>query len=196
VEFCENTYLDSLTEYELWKAIYSSINDKNIFELAWTIDRQNAFLDFFVPVTFVSNHDVSRLASIITDKRHIEHAIVTLFTLPGVPVIYAGDEFGAIGVKIEDYHGDDSIRPQFPLNSPHSVSQDLYKLYVSLIAFRRENPWIQSANVTILHKTNEVIVYKTQGLKNSLTVCLNLSDEPFEFSSITTAPHNYSLSIT
>ncbi|MDR1034207.1 MAG: alpha-amylase [Bifidobacteriaceae bacterium] len=198
VEFCENTYLDSLTQYELWKAVYSSINDKNFFELAWTIERQNAFLDYFIPQTFISNHDVSRLNTVITEKQHLKHAIVALFTLPGIPSVYAGDEFGATGEKIEDYHGDDCIRPQFPLSPPDDSSlktAQLYEFYVSLIAFRTQNPWIQSAETKVLHKSNEIIVYETRNLQNSLTVCLNLSDETVNLHGITAEPHGYSLTL-
>ena len=41
--------LDSVTQYELWKAIWSSLNDHNLHELDWTLGRNNEFLDQFVP---------------------------------------------------------------------------------------------------------------------------------------------------
>ncbi len=55
--------LDSVTQYELWKAIWSSLNDGNFFELSYALGRHNALLDTFVPQTFVGNHDVTRIAT-------------------------------------------------------------------------------------------------------------------------------------
>ena len=56
----ERSSMDSLTQYELWKAIWSCLLDENFFELDWCLNRHNAFLDAFVPLTFVGNHDVTR----------------------------------------------------------------------------------------------------------------------------------------
>ncbi len=74
---------DSVTQYELWKAIWSSLNDGNFHELDWALQRHNDFLDTFVPLTFVGNHDVTRIASRLDDSRHLEHALVLLLTTGG-----------------------------------------------------------------------------------------------------------------
>src|SRR4051812_42080648 len=84
---------DSVTQYELWKAIWSSLNDSNFHELDWAMVRHNEFLDVFVPMTFIGNHDVTRIASRLQDRRHLEHALVLLLTTGGTPSVYAGDEF-------------------------------------------------------------------------------------------------------
>ncbi|HMS38029.1 MAG TPA: alpha-amylase family glycosyl hydrolase, partial [Arachnia sp.] len=60
--FVASSTADSVTQYELWKAIWSSLKDRNFFELDWTLTRHNALLDAFVPNTFVGNHDVTRIA--------------------------------------------------------------------------------------------------------------------------------------
>ena len=85
--------LDAVTQYELWKAIWSALNDGNFFELAWAIERHVGWLDSFVPQTFVGNHDVTRIASRLDDPRHVAHAVVLLCTLAGTPSIYYGDEY-------------------------------------------------------------------------------------------------------
>ena len=54
---------DSATQYELWKATWSSLNDGNFFELDWALQRHNEFLAGFAPLTFIGNHDVTRIAS-------------------------------------------------------------------------------------------------------------------------------------
>ena len=58
---------DSVTQYELWKAIWSSLNDGNFHELDHALRRHDEFLDTFVPMTFVGNHDVTRIASQLDD---------------------------------------------------------------------------------------------------------------------------------
>src|SRR4051794_1006846 len=82
--------LDSVTEYELWKSIWGSLNDRNFFELSWTLGRHDGLVDSFVPLTFVGNHDVTRLPSKLDDVRHLPHALAVLFTVSGTPSIYAG----------------------------------------------------------------------------------------------------------
>ena len=106
--------VDAVTQYELWKAIWSALNDRNFFELAWALDRHNAFLDAFVPQTFVGNHDVTRLASRLVDPRTIDHALAVLFACGGTPSIYAGDEQAFRGIKENRLGGDDAVRPAFP----------------------------------------------------------------------------------
>ena len=102
---------DSATQYELWKATWSSLNDGNFFELDWGLQRHNEFLASFAPLTFIGNHDVTRIASRLENSSHLAPALVILLTVGGVPSVYAGDEFGFRGVKEERYGGDDAVRP-------------------------------------------------------------------------------------
>jgi glycosidase len=114
---------DSITQYELWKAIWSSLRDGNLFELAHALGRHQDFLASdggAHPLTFVGNHDTTRIASQLADGRDLAAAIALLALLPGIPAVYAGDEFGATGVKEERAGGDDAIRPWFP-GSPEEV---------------------------------------------------------------------------
>nr|MDT0663981.1 alpha-amylase family glycosyl hydrolase [Micromonospora sp. DSM 115978] len=90
--FVRDGGLDAVTQYELWKAIWSSLNDRNFFELAWTLERHDAVTAVFAPATFVGNHDVTRLASRLTDVALLDHAGVVLCTVGGVPSVYYGDE--------------------------------------------------------------------------------------------------------
>nr|BFE80639.1 hypothetical protein GCM10020093_032400 [Planobispora longispora] len=106
--------LDSVTQYELWKAIWSSLNDGNFYELAWALERHNGFLKTFAPLTFTGNHDVTRLASRLADARHLGHALAVLFTVGGVPSVYSGDEQGFHGVKEERAAGTTRSARRFP----------------------------------------------------------------------------------
>jgi cyclomaltodextrinase len=132
---------NSITQYELWKAIWSGLNDSNFHELDWALVRHNEFLDDFVPMTFVGNHDVTRIASQLDNTRHLEHALVILLTTGGTPSVYAGDESGYRGVKEERFGGDDAVRPEFtaPLIGVDEHGHDVYRLHQYLIGLRRRH---------------------------------------------------------
>ena len=76
---------DSVTQYELWKAMWSSLNDVNFHELDHALTRHDQFLETFVPLTFVGNHDVTRIASQLSDERHVGHALAVMLTIGGTP---------------------------------------------------------------------------------------------------------------
>ncbi|MEO8851394.1 MAG: alpha-amylase family glycosyl hydrolase, partial [Allobranchiibius sp.] len=113
-EIVADSGMDAVTQYELWKAVWSSLKDVNFYELAAALDRHNTFIEAFAPLTFVGNHDVTRIADQIGDDRHVAHAAVVLFTVGGTPSIYYGDEHAFRGVKEERVGGDDAVRPALP----------------------------------------------------------------------------------
>jgi cyclomaltodextrinase / maltogenic alpha-amylase / neopullulanase len=169
---------DSVTQYELWKATWSSLNDGNFHELDHALRRHDEFLDAFVPMTFVGNHDVTRIASQLDEPRHVEHALVLLLTTGGVPSIYAGDEWGYQGVKEERFGGDDAVRPEFPSRPEESehLGHDVFRLHQHLIGLRRRNPWLHTAQTTSLRLTNKHYVYRSSSDEGSLVVALNLDE--------------------
>jgi len=173
-----DTGLDSLTQYELWKAIWSSFNDGNLFELAWALKRHLAMLEVFTPLTFIGNHDVTRIASRLDDERHLGLALALLFTLPGTPSVYYGDEQGFRGVKEDRSGGDDAVRPAFPA-TPQDLAPygwPVYRLHQLLIGFRRRHAWLESATVTVLKLAGRTLVYECRSGDRRAAVALNLAD--------------------
>ncbi len=171
---------DSVTQYELWKAVWSSLNDANFHELDHALQRHTEFLVTFVPLTFVGNHDVTRIASQITDRRHLEHALVLLFTIGGVPSVYAGDELGYRGVKEDRRGGDDAVRPEFAF--PPTEDTDIFRLHKYLIGLRRRHPWLHRAMTSAVELTNTQYVYETRNGDDVLVVALNVDDAPLTVS--------------
>jgi cyclomaltodextrinase len=171
-----------VTQYELWKAIWSSIKDLNFFELAWALERHNALLDTFIPLTFVGNHDVTRLASQIDDDRHLPHALVILLTVAGTPSIYEGDEQAFRGIKEERAGGDDAIRPAFP-DTPAGLAPygwPIYRLHQDLIGLRRRHSWLHAARTRKLHLRNQELTYESVCDERRLLVALNLAETSSE----------------
>lgn len=176
----EAATFDSATQYELWKAIWSGLNDGNFFELDWALQRHNAFLTRFAPLTFVGNHDVTRIASKLERPEHVAQALVIQLTVGGVPSVYAGDELGFRGVKEERYGGDDAVRPEFGSPPPEldAFGADVWALHQFLIGLRRRHPWLHSASTTALRLDNRHYVYETRSGDDALLVALNIDEEP------------------
>ncbi|HEY3507199.1 MAG TPA: alpha-amylase family glycosyl hydrolase [Actinocatenispora sp.] len=175
-QIVRDTGMDAVTQYELWKAIWSALNDRNLFELAWALDRHNGWLETFAPLTFVGNHDVTRIASRLTDDRHLPHALAVLATIGGTPSVYAGDEQAFRGVKEERAGGDDAVRPAFPARPDELAPYGwpTYRLHQELLGLRRRHPWLHRARTEVIHLANEQMVYRT----GDLAVALNLADAP------------------
>ena len=102
--------LHSVTNYMLHKALYSGHNDHNYFEVAHTITYVGGMVGKNLNLyTFVDNHDVERIYTKLKNKAHFVPVHVMLYTLPGIPALYYGSEFGIEGRK--ERHSDDSLRP-------------------------------------------------------------------------------------
>jgi cyclomaltodextrinase / maltogenic alpha-amylase / neopullulanase len=174
--------MDAVTQYELWKAIWSSLNDGNFFELAWALDRHNEFLDTFAPYTFVGNHDVTRLASQLVTEAHLPLALAILLSVGGTPAIYAGDEQAFRGVKEDRPGGDDAVRPEFPATpaalAPHGWPT--YRLHQDLIGLRRRHPWLHEARTSRLHLASTAFAYIAHNGPHQLITALNAGDAPAE----------------
>ncbi|MGW7609451.1 alpha-amylase family glycosyl hydrolase [Streptomyces sp. NPDC054766] len=174
--------LDTVTQYELWKAVWSSLNDSNPHELAWALKRHNSMIDTFAPQTFVGNHDVTRVASRLGEPRHLAHALTVLFTVGGTPSIYAGDERAWEGVKEDRAGGDDAIRPAFPV-SPSDLGPDglaVQRLHQTLVGMRRRHPWLVRAQTRIHSLDNTVLSYTLAApdAGATLAVALNFGPAP------------------
>lgn len=109
--------LHSVTNYHLHKALYSGHNDHNYFEIAHTVKRLYGMggnrPDGLKLYNFVDNHDVERIYTKLSQKAHFTPVHVLLYTLPGIPSVYYGSEFGIEGKK--ERYSDDSLRPALSL---------------------------------------------------------------------------------
>lgn len=165
---------DTLTQYELWKAIWSSLTDVNGWELAHALERHAEFSRAFVPNTFLGNHDVTRFATRVPAAANL--APYLLVTLPGAPSVYYGDEFGYVGEKADALGGDDDVRPLLP-DGPGDMAfgGDVLRHYQAAIALRRRQPWLVRAQVEVLEKQNELLRYRAFDDAHSIEVALDLA---------------------
>lgn len=173
--------MDTVTQYELWQGIWHGIADDNLFELQHAIGRNNDLLAGFVPYTFVGNHDVTRIASAV-GRDLVPHALAVLFTVAGTPAVYAGDEYGATGIKEARLGGDDAVRPEMPeAPTPRDeldpVAERMLSLTQRLIAIRRRHPWLTRAHTDTVHIANGTIVLRTATSAEAVVTALNITDE-------------------
>lgn len=173
--------VDSVTQYELWKAIWSGLHDRNLFELEWALRRHNGFMSSFTPNTFVGNHDVTRIASILGQDGAVT-ALAILMTVGGVPSIYSGDEQGFLGTKEQRLGGDDAIRPAFP-DSPALLApwgQEIHRAHQDLIGLRRRHPWLTTATTETMGLENTRYVYRAHSADGAsfLEVIIDLDRTP------------------
>lgn len=180
LDIVERSGMDSVTQYELWKAIWSSLADTNFYELDWCLARHNELLATMTPMTFVGNHDVTRLASRIGDEA-MRLALSVLLTVGGIPSVYYGDERAFRGVKTEELGGDDAVRPAFP-DRPEGLSPlgaPMMRLHQELIALRRRHPWLVTARTEVRHLDNRSYGYEAVGPDGQrLAVDLHLDPRP------------------
>lgn len=108
--------LHSVTNYTLHKGLYSGHNDHNYFEIAHTVRRLNDMIHSNIKLyNFVDNHDVERIITKLSNKAHYMPVHILLYTLPGIPSVYYGSEFGVEGRK--ERHSDESLRPYIDLEA-------------------------------------------------------------------------------
>lgn len=122
--------LDSVTNYECYKGLYSSFNDMNMFEIAYSINRQFGSESWCIYrgkhlYCFLDNHDVSRIATILKNKEHLKPAYALLFTMPGIPSVYYGSEYGWEADKKD---GDDGLRVTYTEQENTELTDFISKL--------------------------------------------------------------------
>ena len=174
--------LHSVTNYALHKALYSGHNDHNYFEIAHTVKylQNMGNLDLY---NFVDNHDVERIYTKLSNKAHFAPVHVLLYTLPGIPSIYYGSEFGIEGRK--ERSSDDSLRPALDYDKYADAinTNPCTALIAALGKVRQNTPALSYGSYTELQLTNRQFAFARDldGVRVIVTVnnddndaCMNL----------------------
>ncbi|MDR0468685.1 MAG: alpha-amylase [Peptococcaceae bacterium] len=126
--------LDSVTNYILYKSLFSSHNNQNLFELAHCLQQSRP--SYGLPLyNFLDNHDQPRIASNVFDSDHLRTLYALLYTVPGMPSIYYGSEWGIRGVK--ENGSDQPLRPYIDIANPPADDRGLVGYISSLATLRR-----------------------------------------------------------
>jgi len=173
--------LDSVTNYECYKGLYSSLAESNYFEIAYALNRQfgeNGLYRDLSLYNFADNHDVNRVASNLKKPAHLYPLYCLLFTMPGVPSIYYGSEWGIPGEKRNG--NDRPLRPALELPSvkQNSAHPDLAEIIAHLAHLRRENSALQRGTYQQLYVSHEQLAFGRTSPGQKMIVVLNSSDLP------------------
>lgn len=174
--------LHSCTNYECYKGIYSSFNSMNMFEIAHSLNRQYGPEQWCIYrgkhlMSFVDNHDVTRIASILTNKNHLPLTYGLLLGMPGVPCIYYGSEWGEEGVKAPN--NDYALRPCFEEPKPNELTEQIKQM----IHVRTESNALCHGSYRNVVLTNHQLIFERKTDDERILVAINASDAPFTASS-------------
>lgn len=175
--WANNELLDSVTNYECYKGIYSSHNDHNYFEIAHSLNRQfgnGGIYRNIYTYNFVDNHDVNRIASDLKDKNHLANVYTLMYTMPGVPSIYYGSEYGIAGKRTQ--HSDYELRPCLDLNNVENANYNLLNHIIKLGKVRLALDALKYGNFDNVNIMNEKLVYKRFTDNQTVFVAFNLTN--------------------
>ncbi len=172
--------MDSVTNYECYKGIYSSHNDKNYFEIAHSLQRQFANGGIYQNLclyNFLDNHDVNRIGSTLRNPAHLKNVYTLMFTMPGVPSIYYGSEWAIEGMRTRE--SDQMLRPCLDLNTPLAKTHSLVPHIGMLSALRKSFPALCTGKYENVMIRNEQLVFKRFTNDQTIVVALNISDSEY-----------------
>ena len=169
--------LYSATNYMSYKGLYSSFNSMNMFEICHSIK------NYFGPeqwcqykgmhlLNFVDNHDVSRIATILNNKKHIPLAYAIMFGMPGIPCVYYGSEWGTEADKAD---GDAALRVSFD----EPTDNELSELITKLAQIHRESKALCYGDVSVPVLTNKQCIIQRAVDGERVLIAVNAEDQPF-----------------
>ena len=168
----------SVTNYECYKGLWSSFNSMNLFEIGHSLARQ------FGPepwtlykgahlLSFLDNHDVTRIASQLTNKEHLAPAYALMFGMPGVPAVYYGSEWGLEGKK--ESWGDAPLRPALEKPEWNQLTDWISKLAKA----KRESQALCYGSYRNVVLTNRQIIFERAVDGERVLVAINADDQPY-----------------
>ena len=169
--------LHSATNYECYKGLYSSFNSMNMFEINhsllrqfgpenWTLYRGKHML------SFVDNHDVTRVASILTNEKHLPLIYALCFGMPGIPCVYYGSEWGAKANKSE---GDPALRACFDAPVFNELSEWISKLAEA----KKNSKALNYGDFRSVVLTNKQCIFERKTDGERVLVAINAEDQPY-----------------
>lgn len=173
--------LDSVTNYECYKGLYSSLNDRNYFEIAYALKRQFAQGGIYAGLplyNFADNHDVNRVASSLREPGHLYPLYGLLFTMPGAPSIYYGSEWGLKGQRSPN--NDRELRPALSLEkfAVDPFANELKSWIRRLAQVRRQSPALRRGAYQELHVSHEQFAFLRSAPEQQVVVAINASGAP------------------
>lgn len=176
-QWMNDSMCHSVTNYECYKGLYSSFNSMNMFEICHSLARQFGPEQWTLYkgkhlLSFVDNHDVTRVASILSNEKHLPLIYALSFGMPGIPCIYYGSEWGAKANKSE---GDPALRACFDKPEFNELSEFIAKL----AAAKKGSKALNYGNFRNVVLTNHQCIFERACDGERVLVAINASDQPY-----------------
>lgn len=176
-QLVNDSMLHSATNYECYKGLHSSFNSMNMFEIIHSLLRQFGPENWTLYkgkhlLSFVDNHDVSRIASILQNQSHLPLIYALCFGMPGIPCVYYGSEWGVEGDK---KNGDPSLRPSFEKPEWNELTD-----WVSKLASAKKNSHaLNYGDFRSVVLTNKQCIFERKTSQERVLVAINADSEPY-----------------
>ena len=170
-----DSMLHSCTNYQCYKGLYSSFNSMNMFEIVHSIQRMFGSEQWCMCrgmhlLNFVDNHDVTRVASVLENEKHLPLIYGLMFGIPGIPCIYYGSEFGVKGKKNE---GDPALRPC--IEKPEKT--ELTEFIAKLAEIFKEHDALTNGAFKSIVLNNKHCIFERKSDKERILVAINADSE-------------------
>ena len=175
-QFVNDDMLHSCTNYQCYKGLYSSFNSMNMFEIIHSVQRLFGSEQWCICrgkhlLNFADNHDVTRIASILTNEKHLKLIYGMMFGMPGFPCIYYGSEFGE---KAEKHQGDSALRPCIDVPKETGLTEFIAKL---ANAFKGSDA-LQNGSFQSVVLQNKHCIFERKSETERVLVAVNADAEP------------------
>ena len=173
--------LHSVTNYECSKGLYSSHNDGNMHEIAHSLNRQfgpGGIYKGLMLYNFADNHDLNRLADTVKDQRYLNTIYTMVYTMPGLPSVYYGSEWGIHGVT--DRVTDWNLRPYIDIRTAHKDDPALMAHITNLARVRRSSPALRRGDYEQLSVASHQLAYRRSTGDDFAIVLINCDSQPAE----------------
>lgn len=170
-----DSMLHSCTNYQCYKGLYSSFNSMNMFEIVHSIQRMFGSEQWCMCrgmhlLNFVDNHDVTRVASVLENEKHLPLIYGLMFGMPGMPCIYYGSEFGVKGKKSD---GDPALRPC--IEKPEKT--ELTEYIAKLTEIFKEHDALTNGSFKSIVLNNKHCIFERKSDKERILVAINADSE-------------------
>jgi len=176
-QWMNDSMLHSVTNYECYKGLYSSFNSMNMFEINHSLLRQFGPDNWTLYkgkhlLCFVDNHDVTRIASILTNEKHLPLIYGMLFGMPGIPCVYYGSEWGAKARKEE---GDPALRACFDAPEWNDLSETISRLS----EIKKDSEALNYGSFRSVLLTNRQCIFERKSEHERIYVAINADENSF-----------------
>lgn len=172
-----DSMLHSATNYECYKGLHSSFNSMNLFEIVHSLLRQFGPENWTLYkgkhlLSFVDNHDVTRVASILSNEKHLPLIYALAFGMPGIPCVYYGSEWGEKALKSQ---GDPALRPCFAEPEWNTLTDWI----TALTAARKKSEALNYGTFRSVLLTNRQCIFERKSEQERVLVAINADENDF-----------------